>query len=275
MMCVGRTESSLPNNVHHLLPNSSPNTVLVPYSIMPSATATLSLCVAVLATVTAATALPPPPLPQSIAVAVDASSTAATAPLPSTIGTGMSQAKLTDDETTLFEHTVSADGQWAYLNHFWAAGGPVGQIDRTIFRYYVDNETIPSVVFTPAFACGVGFGDQSAPWQSKWIGKGAKSTGWNHNIPVPFYKSIRVTFQSGEADRGKKAATIWAIVRGSEGLPLRLGNLDLPLAGGKVKLDLQVRGNGGDVLQVRAGILLIRGKHWSRPPYGSWIIHSQ
>lgn len=151
-----------------------------------------------------------------------------------TIGTGKSQGKLTPTETELFTHNVSADGKWAYLNHFWAAGS--SQVDRAIFRYYVDGEATPSIEFTPALACGVGFGDQTAPWGTKWVGKGAKTTGWFHNIPIPFYKSIRVTFQLNPLDT--QSAEIWSIVRGSEGLPLKLGMLELPLDHG-VKLELQ------------------------------------
>lgn len=163
---------------------------------------------------------------------------AALEPVPAVIGTGMSQAKLTSTETELFSHTVSQEGAWAYLNHFWAAGSP--EVDRAIFRYYVDGERNASVVFSPALACGVGFGDQQAPWGSKWMGKGAKSTGWFHNIPIPFYKSMRVTFQLAPEDAGA-APSIWSIVRGSEGLPLKLGMLDIPLSHGTVKLELQKR----------------------------------
>lgn len=161
---------------------------------------------------------------------------------PATIGTGRSQAKLTMNETTFFEYTVSADGDGngGYLNHFWAAGS--NPVDRAIFRYYIDGEAEASIVFTPALACGVGFGDQTAPWGTKWVGKGAQSTGWFHNIPVPFHKSIRVTFQKDPRDE-KAAATLWAIVRGSVGLPLTIGNLAIPLADGKVKLELQRKEN--------------------------------
>ena len=82
-------------------------------------------------------------------------------------------------------------------------------------------------------------GDQTAPWGTKWIGKGAKSTGWFHNIPIVYYKSIKVTFQMNPSDSGK--ATLWKILRGAEGLPLQLGDLRVPLEGGSVRLSLQVK----------------------------------
>lgn len=174
----------------------------------------------------------------NVLAALLVSAAGVSATVPSVIGTGVSQAKLTSEETTMFTHDVSAEGSWAYMNHFWAAGNP--EVDRAIFRYYVDGEVNASVVFTPALACGVGFGDQTAPWGNKWMGKGAKSTGWFHNFPVPFYKSIRVTYQLAPEDAGANP-TLWAIVRGSEGLSMRLGEVDLPLAQGSVRLELQRR----------------------------------
>jgi len=146
-----------------------------------------------------------------------------------TIGTGKSQARLTDTESVLFEHNVS-DGT-GVLNHFWAAGS--SSVDNTTFRYYVDGETTPSLVFTPALACGVGFGDQAAPWGTKWIGKGATSTGWFHNIQVPF-KTVRITYQK-RAD--EPVGTIWMIVRGLENVPVRVGAIELPTT---ARLKLQV-----------------------------------
>ena len=68
-----------------------------------------------------------------------------------TIGTGRSQAHLTDVETVLFEHNAT---KGAVMNHFWAAGSP--SVDNTTVRYYVDGESSASIVFTPALACGVG-----------------------------------------------------------------------------------------------------------------------
>ena len=147
-----------------------------------------------------------------------------------TIGTGLSQAKLTATESLLFEHNASA-GSLAVLNHFWAAGSD--GVDNTTFRYYIDGEAVPSVVFTPALACGVGFGDQAAPWGSKWLGKGAKSTGWFHNIQVPFQR-IRITYQKHAADADGR---IWMILRGLEGVSVRVGPLELPTT---ARLQLQV-----------------------------------
>lgn len=146
------------------------------------------------------------------------------------IGNSISQARLNATEQLLFAHSVTGD---ALLTHFWATGGArtatggeasfdEPTVDEAIFRVYVDGEQRPSITFTPALAAGVGFGEQ-ALWNSRWVGKGATTTGWWHNIAIPF-RSVRVTFQNAP---GKPDGVLWAIVRGSENLPLRLGSLDL------------------------------------------------
>lgn len=137
-------------------------------------------------------------------------------------GTGASQSKLNRTEQTLFAWDCSKD---CVMTHFWAAGSP--EADQAIFRYYIDNETAPSIEFTPALACGVGFDDQAAPWGTKWMGKGAKSTGWFHNFRIPF-SSIRITYQL--SPDSPKDGEIWTIVRGTEGMSngFKIGDVLLP-----------------------------------------------
>ena len=153
---------------------------------------------------------------------VCASSTASDLSAVRTIGTGLSQARLNATEQVLFEHSLSRANDTGVMNHFWAAGSPA--VDGAIVRYYVDGEARASVEFVVAMACGVGFGDQAAPWATKWMGKGANHTGWFHNFAIPFGSSIRITFQHGAGG----ADAIWLIARGAENLPLRVGALDLP-----------------------------------------------
>lgn len=98
--------------------------------------------------------------------------------------------------------------------------------DNVTIRYYVDNETTPSIEFVPSLACGVGFDDQSSPWATRWIGKGAKSTGWFHNIRVPF-SSVRITYQLVNQTLPDSHA-VWMIVRGTEGMSLTVGDVALP-----------------------------------------------
>ncbi len=56
------------------------------------------------------------------------------------------------------------------------------EIDEATFSYYIDGETVPSIQFVTYMVAGVGFNDQTAPWGTKWIGKGAKSGGWYNNL---------------------------------------------------------------------------------------------
>ena len=58
----------------------------------------------------------------------------------------------------LFEYEVGPDSTHAVITHFWAAGS--GGIDSTLIKYYVDDESEPSIEFTPSTAAGVGFGQQ-------------------------------------------------------------------------------------------------------------------
>lgn len=56
------------------------------------------------------------------------------------------------------------------------------EIDQSIFSYYIDGESVPSIQFVTYMLAGAGFNDQTAPWGTKWIGKGAKSGGWYNNL---------------------------------------------------------------------------------------------
>ena len=55
-------------------------------------------------------------------------------------------------------------------------------MDRSTFSYYIDGETTPSIQFVPYMLVGAGFNDQSAPWGTKWFGKGAAGGGWFNNL---------------------------------------------------------------------------------------------
>lgn len=143
------------------------------------------------------------------------------------IGAALNQHKLNQTEQTLFEHDC-ADGTSAVLSHFWAGGGSPGT-DDALIRYYVDGESKPSIMFTPARAVGLEFSSSKrmpAPWSAgSWMGKGAHATGFWHNFRVPF-RSIRVTFQKNPSAND---TLIYLIVRGAEKLmPVRVGDVELP-----------------------------------------------
>lgn len=111
------------------------------------------------------------------------------------------------------------------MTHFWVAGSPV--CDNVTMRYYVDNETKASIEFVASVSTGVGFSDQTAPWGTRWAGKGAASTGWFHNFRIPFDR-IRITYQLVN-HTVPDSHTIWLIVRGTEGkMNIRIQDLYLP-----------------------------------------------
>lgn len=77
-------------------------------------------------------------------------------------------------------------------------------------------------------ASGVGFDDPTAPWGTRWAGLGAGNgmgQAWYNNFKVPFQSSIRVSIQSTD---GATHGGFYMIVRGGLGLPLKIGNNELP-----------------------------------------------
>jgi len=146
-------------------------------------------------------------------------------------GTGRSQIHLTTNEFELLNYTLSSKGKYGAISFFWITGGNIGAgaacgVDFALWRFYVDGEEIPSVgpLQTSQYAL-VGENDPSAPWDNEFFGKNAKFGGWHMNLPIPFAKSIRVTLQLPESFPPKD---VYAMVRGVENLPVRIGFLDLP-----------------------------------------------
>lgn len=150
--------------------------------------------------------------------------------------TGLSQATIETFETDLFKWTVD-DGHYGVMTHFWmTASNPVP--DGTMVRYYIDGEKEASIQFLPPLACGTALNatsDDSAPWGTKWFGKGAKDGAWFHNFRVPF-QSIRITIQHlTGAHPG-----MYFIVRGGRDLPINIGGVEVPVAKHGARLQLQI-----------------------------------
>lgn len=129
--------------------------------------------------------------------------------------------------------------QWGTTTHFWVTGS-APQTDTVIFRYYIDGEANASIVFQPGYACGVGFNDDTNPWATKWAGKGSNIGAWYHNYKIPFYSSLRVTYQ---LPAGDAAGIIYAQVRGVENLPITIEGVTIPTGDTgmpKAKMQLQI-----------------------------------
>jgi len=125
-----------------------------------------------------------------------------------------------------------APGDYGVLTHVWITY-PVklepGVIVRyfshhdqsltPLNRYYIDGETKASIEYRPPLACGVGFGDQQAPWGNKYFGKAANDSGWYNDFKIPFQKSIVVTLQHLWTTHGR----FFMVVRGATNYPITVG----------------------------------------------------
>jgi hypothetical protein len=95
----------------------------------------------------------------------------ATNPMPKTFGRGIPNFPVTaDEEREIYSYKVSEGSTMATITHFWstACGGNVpdwvtkGGI--SIYRFYIDGETTPSIEYQPRMVSGIGwFPDAPAP----------------------------------------------------------------------------------------------------------------
>jgi len=87
-------------------------------------------------------------------------------------------------------------------------------------------------------AAGAGFDDQTAPWGTQWMGKGAKNGAWNLNYKIPFQQSVKATVQG--MDETGATAGFYFIIRGGPDLKINIGGVDVPAAkGAKMRLSNQ------------------------------------
>ncbi len=104
------------------------------------------------------------------------------------------------------------------MTHFW-----------TTYPTAVDGVVVKaeaSIVIEPSLAAGVGFYDGTAPWGTKWFGKGAKNGGWFWNFRIPFQKSILVSVQHTRGNFGG----FYMIVRGAVNVGISVGEISIPLS---------------------------------------------
>jgi len=113
------------------------------------------------------------------------------------------------------------------MHHFWLTGGDTDNLANSIWSYYVDGETTPSVEFSPSMASGIGQNDSAAPWSNKWFGKQAKTGGWFNNFRIPFFVDIKITGRL--APGGPDQTGIYVIFRGTTNLPINIVGYNIPL----------------------------------------------
>eukprot|EP01006_Ploeotia_vitrea_P008783 TRINITY_DN20959_c0_g1_i1.p1 TRINITY_DN20959_c0_g1~~TRINITY_DN20959_c0_g1_i1.p1 ORF type:complete len:350 (-),score=30.32 TRINITY_DN20959_c0_g1_i1:401-1426(-) len=120
-----------------------------------------------------------------------------------TIGTAIKGGNLLPTEQTVFEEKTDFGG---VINYIWMTGADT---DGTRMRIYVDGETTPSLDFDFYLAVGVGWVDESAPWNSDVMGKNAGNNAYL-TYRIPFGKSIRITI----ALETHPHSAFWFICRG-------------------------------------------------------------
>lgn len=146
-----------------------------------------------------------------------------------TFGTAGKQLTLltTGQESELFHYAAKG-----CLTHMWF-GGNFKNYGQTRIRIYVDGETNASIDMQIFLGHGIGFGDSSAPWGIARLGKTGDPSGVYDTYRIPFGKSVRVTAQL--APGAPEHPEFWWIIRGTENLPVVLGEVKLP-AGARLKL---------------------------------------
>mmetsp|Transcript_38417 Transcript_38417/g.96643 ORF Transcript_38417/g.96643 Transcript_38417/m.96643 type:complete len:438 (-) Transcript_38417:49-1362(-) len=137
-------------------------------------------------------------------------------------GTGLSSGAIYQQETPIFAQ-VAPNSSYGVMTHFWVTATEA-VLDDSVFRYYVDGESTPSIEFVPSMACGSGFDDATAPWGTELFGKGAKNGAWFLNFRIPFQKTIRITAQRPSGTAGG----FYMIVRGALNLPIDVGGVRIP-----------------------------------------------
>lgn len=110
------------------------------------------------------------------------------------------------------------------ITHMWFGGAWPGY-DKTRIRFYVDEETSPSIDMELFLGHGIGHAEQAAPWGTEKLGKTGEPSGLYNTYRIPFGKSIRITAQ-GVGIQGDPE--FWWIFRGVENMPVYVGKVRLP-----------------------------------------------
>ena len=100
---------------------------------------------------------------------------------------------------------------------------------------FAKGNTGPFFLLRRQLATGVGF-DDLALWGTAKAGHAAKSGAWNVNYRIPFQRSAKVTLQHWAAPNSTAPQIGYAIVRGAENIPIKVGDLELPGATARLAL---------------------------------------
>jgi hypothetical protein len=133
-------------------------------------------------------------------------------------------------EQTSFEHTCGTPPcvvTQIHVPSIYPRGSDVWDWENGRLRFYIDNETLPSVDLFLRDLASVGkrdaVGDSATigPYGHNLFGKTAKSGGVYSTMRIPFGTSLRVTMTN--APSADVSGIYWFIIRGVEALPVTLG----------------------------------------------------
>lgn len=107
------------------------------------------------------------------------------------------------------------------LTHMWFA-----MDERTRIRVYVDGEKTPSIDMAQDLGHGYAFGGPPEPWG---IAEFGRKGGVYNTYRIPFGKGVRITVLPWtKVFDGVNGRDAWWIVRGTENLPVYVGEVRLP-----------------------------------------------
>jgi hypothetical protein len=139
-------------------------------------------------------------------------------------------------EQTAFEHacaTPPCTVTQVHVPSIYPQHGDPWNWEEGRLRFYVDNETVPSVDIRLRELASIGkrdaVGDAASvgPFGLPLFGKTAKSGGAYSTMRIPFGVSLKVTIEN--APTATSEGIYWFIIRGVEALPVTLGGeLALP-----------------------------------------------
>jgi len=118
---------------------------------------------------------------------------------------------------------IQKDG-YGVITHMWF-GGNYKHYDKTIIRIYIDGELKPSIESEMFMMHGIGFNDEDI-FSTQMIGKTGHPSGIYNTYKIPFGNGIKVTVQFNE--QVNEENKFWSIVRGTDDIPVNIGNINLP-----------------------------------------------
>ena len=133
-------------------------------------------------------------------------------------------------------HDCTSNNNYNHVNCHYHTGR-TAMDETTRIRIYIDGEEEASIDFLLFLGHGIGSDQKTeapnTPWNTKRLGHDANGAIYN-TYQIPFSTSFRVT--ATHPTDGE----FWYIIRGVEGMPVVVGNLELPFCNTRLRLHKNV-----------------------------------